>query len=630
MDMDKVERLRQKAATLPMEPGVYIMKDKEGKIIYIGKAKLLRNRVSSYFRAVDKHLLKVYRMVQNAEDFEYIVTDSEFEALVLECSMIKQHAPKYNILLKDDKGYHYVKISTGPFGKITAEKQHPADDPSRYIGPFTSSFVVTQTVEETNKVFGLPTCNRRFPDDFGKGRPCLQYHIKQCMGVCRGQISAAVYGEVLDEAIEFIKGGGNASVQLLTRRMEEAAEDLAFERAARYRDRINAIQRITAQQKVIFFRQVSLDVVALVQGAAQDSCAAVLRFREGRMTDKTDFPLGDVATPEEAMGEFLMSYYWTQHDIPKQIYVDVLPEDIALLERFLREKAGCKTSVTRPQKGDGLKLIEMARNNAAQKLAVKTVRTGKEVTALDELGRLLGLEKPPCYIEAYDISNIGSDVVVGGMVAFENGRPLKAAYRKFHIKSLSGTPDDYASMAEMLTRRFGRYEEEKAEGTGFGRLPDLILLDGGKGHVSVIKGLLESLGYTVPVFGMVKDDKHRTRAISADGGEIAISTLRSVFTLVSTIQEEVHRFSITFSRQSHQKSRLELSLEKAPGIGPARAKALFAYFKTRKKIDAATEAELAAVPGMNKRAAAAAYRFLHGEEQANGGFWANGQAEGDK
>ncbi len=612
MNNPNLEQLRKRALALPTEPGVYIMRDSGGKIIYIGKAKSLKNRVSSYFRSVEKHHPKVYRMVELARDFDYIVTDSEFEALVLECSMIKQHSPKYNILLKDDKGYHYIRIHPGPFGKITAEKQKTGE--GRYIGPYTSAFVVKQTVDETNKVFMLPTCSRKFPQELGKGRPCLNYHIKQCSGVCRGKISAENYQTILDEAQEFIKGGGSASVKLLTERMNQAAENLQFEQAANYRDRINAINRITQQQKVVFLRQESLDVFAIVQ-SGDDSSAAVLCFRQGRLVDKEEFRLGGIDSLAATMTDFITGYYYRKEDLPQRIYLDTLCEDKGLVEQFLAQRAGRRVEITVPQRGDGVKLIEMARNNAAQSLGREADRSGRELTAVDELGRLLGMERPPEYIEAYDISNIGSETIVGGMVVFERGRPLKSAYRKFTIKETVGNPDDYASMAEMIRRRLEHYPEEQETGAGFGRLPDLILLDGGKGHVGVIAGLVASMGYRIPVFGMVKDDRHRTRAIAADGGELSISSLRQVFTLVSAIQEEVHRFSISFSRKRHSSSSLQLRLEAASGIGPARAKALYRQFKTYKAILAATPEELAQVKGMNAGAAEALYHFLHDDNQ---------------
>ncbi len=617
MNNERLPFLRDKARQLPLLPGVYIMRDSTRGIIYVGKAKALRNRVSSYFRSVHKHEEKTFRLVSNVYDFDTIVTASEFEALVLECSMIKQHKPKYNILLKDDKGYRYIRVSGESFPRIAEVKQKPlTDDGARYLGPYTSAFVVNETVDEVNKVFLLPTCNKKFPEDFRKGRPCLNFHIKQCMGLCSGKIKQADYAETINHAIQFVSGGSQSTIELLTSRMEQASERMEFERAAAYRDRIRAIERARDRQHVVFAKVSNQDVIAIAQNGAE-SCAVVLKFREQRLVDKQDYQLGELATLEAARSEFILSYYNQQNEIPKQISLDGDCEDIELIEQYLSEKLGAKVSVHIPQRGEQLKFVQMATANAAQFLAHKIERTGKELQALDELARLLGLPKTPEYIESYDISNYGSQTVVAGMVVFENGRPLKAAYKKFNIKTIDGI-DDYGSMREVIGRRFSHYEEEKHTGRGFGRLPDLILLDGGKGHVSSVKPLLDDLGFgSIPLFGMVKDDKHRTRAIAQDGGEISILSTRNAFTLVSKIQDEVHRFSITFMKQKHTKSSFELSLTDVEGIGESRSKALFKHFKTKKAMAAATLEELTAAPQMTKRAAKNLYDYLHPETAQN-------------
>lgn len=607
----KLEYLREKTKKLPLEPGVYIMKDRNGKIIYIGKARELKKRVSSYFRNLSKHHPKVMRMVENADDFEYIVTGSEFEALVLEASMIKQHRPKYNILLKDDKGYHYIKIGPGGYPRLSAEKQKLKDG-SVYLGPYTSSFVVKETVDEANKAFMLPVCGKRFPEDFGKGRPCLNYHIKQCMGVCTGKIRQADYEEAVEQAVGFIQGNSAATIQLLTEKMEEAAEQMHFERAARYRDRIAAIGRIQERQHVVFTKAPDQDVIAIVQNE-QESCAVVLKFRNRKLVDKEDYQLGEIGDLSGARREFLLGYYSGEREIPRQISLDGECDDRELVERYLGEKSGRKLLLHVPERGEQLRLVRMAANNAAQQMAHRVERTGRELAALDHLTRLLGLSKTPTYIEAYDISNMGGGTIVGGMVVFENGRPLRNAYRKFNIKTVAGA-DDYASMREVISRRLARYQEEKESGEGFGRLPDLILLDGGKGHVSAVLPLIEENNLTIPVFGMVKDDKHRTRAIAGDGGEISIIASRSAFSLVTCIQDEVHRFAISHMKSRHKKTAFELTLTKAPGIGAKRAQALYKHFKTAKAIRAASVPELAGAEGMNGKSAQALYGFLHGEE----------------
>lgn len=590
-----------------MQPGVYIMHDKTGKVIYVGKAKKLKNRVTSYFRNVEKHLPKVYRMVEHVYDFEYIVTDSEFEALILECSLIKQYSPKYNILLKDGKGYSYVRISPGPYSRLSGVLQK-SDDDAEYIGPYISSYVVRQTVAEANKAFMLPTCNRKFPQEFGKARPCLNYYIKNCMGVCRGKISEQEYNETFSEAVDFIKGGSAASVEKLTERMFEAAENEDFERAAVLRDRIKAIEGITDRQKVVFSKIKEQDVVAIAK-SGENCCAVVLSFRGGRLVDKEEYILKDFGTEPSFVEEFLQSYYAEKTDIPKEITLHEKCEDTELMERWLSEKAGKKVNMTVPQKGERKQTADMAYNNAAERLSHEKSRTSREVAVLDELGRLLGMEKAPEIIEAYDISNFGSETVVGGMIVYENARPKRSDYKKFSIKN-AVAPDDYACMCEMLERRFNRYFDEKESGSSFGRKPDLILLDGGKGHVAAVQELFDRMGIDVPLFGMVKDDRHRTRAIAKNGGEIAISPVKEVFNFVTAVQDEVHRFTIGYSRSKHTKTNFEMLITKAPGIGPKRAAALLKHFKTMKAIKEATEQELCEAPGMTAAAAASLKEFL--------------------
>lgn len=610
MEMQKIAALRKKANTLPMEPGVYLMRDRRGEIIYVGKAKKLKNRVTSYFRGVEHHLPKVYRMVEQVQDFDYIVTDSEFEALVLECSLIKLHSPKYNILLKDDKGYHYVCVTKEPYPRIKLAMQK-ADDGNEYIGPFVSSMVVKQTVEEANRVFLLPTCRRKFPEDFGKERPCLNFHIRQCMGVCRGKITPEAYREVLDEALQFIRSGGVQSVEVLTERMQQAAEALDFERAARYRDRISAIRRITEQQKVIEFPHESLDVLGWVQGEDKIYCS-LLVLREGRLRDKKDFSFDCMAEPEEIVTEFLLSYYMQAEAAPAEVFLDRELPDRALLEQLLREHRGKKIQFTVPQRGESRKLCQMAQNNAAQELARDTNRTGREIAALTELGRLLGLSHPPDYIEAFDISNIGGSTIVGGMTVFRRGRPEKRLYKKFTIRDMAA-PDDYAAMEQMLTRRLTHYKEaaENGKKDGFETLPDLWLIDGGAGQVAAAKKAAAQFGVEIPIFGMVKDDRHRTRAIRAENEEIAIRSSQSVFRLITAIQDETHRYAISFSRKKHRKTGFASVLTGVPGIGEQRAAKLLKHFKSMAAVKAADEETLAAAPGMTRPAAEALYRYLH-------------------
>ncbi|MGN0538519.1 MAG: excinuclease ABC subunit UvrC [Candidatus Fimenecus sp.] len=606
---EKIKYLRSKAMKLPKTPGVYIMKNRQGKIIYIGKAKALKNRVSQYFGSQNKHTVKVRKMVDNVDDFDYILTDSEFEALVLEASLIKQNQPKYNILLKDDKGYSYIKISAPPYSRISAVLQKD-DETAEYIGPFTSSYSVKQSVDEANKIFRLPQCNRVFPRDFKKGRPCLNYHISRCMGVCTGKITQWEYDEALKEALDFLSGDITKTITSLKLKMNECAENLDFENAGKYRDRIRAIENMQSRQKVVTDSGESKDVFAVASNG-DDLCIAVLRYDKGRLCDSEQFFLDGDKTEESIRSNFLMQYY-SMRTVPQKILIDESFDDIELVERHLTEIRGKKCTVTVPQRGDGLKLVNMCRENAYEKLAQKKGRQGAEIRVLEELKEILALPKTPEYIESYDISHTGGADNVAGMVVFKNGRPLKRAYRTFAVKTFAGQ-DDYGSMREVLTRRFNEYLkcDDKTAEEGFGRLPDLILLDGGKGQVSAVKEVLEKFELDIPLFGMVKDSKHKTRAITGDGGEIAINSNRSVFTLVSEIQEEVHRFSVAYHHKKHTKRGLELSLTQIDGIGEAKAKALLKHFKTVKAIKSATVDELSKVSGINKNLAEKIYDFYN-------------------
>ncbi len=614
---EKKKELRKKAMQLPLSPGVYIMHDKTGEIIYIGKAKALKNRVSQYFGSDRNHEEKVRRMVQNVDWFEYIVTDSEFEALVLESSLIKQNQPKYNILLKDDKGYSYIRVSGGSWPRITEVKKME-DDGAKYIGPYLSSWSIKQTVDSARKIFRLPDCNKKFPQDFGKGRPCLNYYIKQCCAPCRGRMGEEEYNEAFQQALDFIKGGSSTSVRALTAKMEEAAGNMEFELAARLRDRISAINKMKERQKVVASRVEEQDVFALAQGETH-TAFEVFRFTGGKLSDRESFLTEGCQPDPEARSEFLRQYYGIRDRIPPVIALDGEIEDRELLERWLSEKRGRAVHITAPQRGEQHQLVQMCRTNAAESIAQHTGTAGRDASALDELRRLLGLEKAPAYIESYDISNLQGGENVAGMVVFENGRPLKSAYRKFKIKTVEGQ-DDYGSMREVIRRRFEEYKAHRQEGdgTGFGRLPDLILLDGGKGHVAAVQPLLDEMGIAVPLFGMVKDDKHRTRAIALTGGEIAISSTRRAFTLVSSIQDEVHRFAIGYHRQQRKKAAISSTLTSIEGIGQTRAKALLKHFKTVANVAGADLRELETAPGMTKPAARRVFEFFHGSLEAEG------------
>ena len=607
----KMKDLRAKAMALPLQPGVYIMKNSAGEIIYIGKAKKLKNRVSQYFGSQNNHTEKVRRMVDNVDDFEYIITDSEFECLILECSLIKQHTPKYNILLKDDKGYSYIRVTDEPYRRLSYVLQK-ADDGAHYIGPYKSSYYVKSSVEEANKIFGLPTCNRRFPEDFGKQRPCLNFHIKQCCAPCTGRVKLADYNERVESALEFLSGDSSGTMKLLQERMTAAAEALDFERAARYRDQIASMKKMRDKQKVVDIHIDELDVIAVVKEGSKGS-ATVLRFADSRLYDTENFLIDDVDDEQDFRSQFLLRYYTLRNEIPAHIALDGEIEDAETTEQWLTDKKGKRVYLTVPQRGVQKNLVDMCRKNAFEALGQQRGVTGKQLSVLEELRTLLGLDQIPNYIESYDISNLAGQDNVAGMVVFENARPLKSAYRKFKIKSFSGQ-DDYGSMAEVLTRRLEEYKKAQAEGveSGFGRLPDLILLDGGKGQVGAVLPVVAQSGLSIPVFGMVKDDRHRTRAIVSDSGEIAIRPNRAVFTFVTNIQDEVHRFSIGFNRQQRKKV-LGSTLEEIDGIGKKRAKELLRYFRTIRSISKATVEELEQAPGMTHPAAVSVYRYFHEE-----------------
>ncbi len=592
---DKLSELKAKANRLPLEPGVYIMKDKSGGIIYIGKAKALKNRVTQYFGSGSGHTEKVRQMVSNVNDFEYIICDSEFEALILENSLIKQNQPKYNILLKDDKGYHYIKITNEKWRKIEATKQLDGDH--EFIGPYYSAYVVKDTVDEVRRIFKLPDCNRTFDKP---SKPCLNYHIGLCDAPCTGKMSYSQYNESVEAARDFIKRGDSAeTLNKLNTLMEDAAERLDFEYAAKLRDRIAAIKKLRDKQKVVMCTYDNQDVFASAL-IGETACISVLIFRNGRLTDKQHFIIEGVAERAALYEEFLQQYYVDRDDVPPRLIFDTAPENYELLCEWLSEKIGKKVSVVVPERGEQKALVTMCRNNAADELSFRIERSGKEMSALNELATLLGLDTAPRYIEAYDISNTAGDENVAGMIVYKDGRPYKNAYKKFKIKGFSGQ-DDFRSMAEVLDRRFTEYET--GEDDGFKTLPDLILLDGGKGQMSAVLPVLEKHNINVPLFGMVKDDKHRTRAVAAMGGDISIKANRRAYTLVTEIQDEVHRFAIGYHKQRRSSKMLSSELTSIEGVGPARAKALLAHFKTLKAVKAASVEEICKVKGMSKTVA---------------------------
>ena len=614
--MTKAE-LYKKACMLPMLPGVYIIRDKKQEIIYIGKAKRLRVRVSQYFREGVPHDAKVTQMIAHAFEFDVIVCQSEFEALVLEASQIKAHTPKYNILLKDDKGYSYVRISQEPWPRLSAVLQKE-EDGAEYIGPFTSSFAVREMVETAQDAFLLPRCTRRFPQEIGKGRPCLNAHIGKCMAVCSGKISREVYCEAVENAKHMIRYGKRDIVKTLTEKMMEASDRLDFETAALLRDQINAIQKVSAGQKVVVDGETAMDVVAFA-GTTRAVCAAILRYRDGRLTDKREFLFRDTTDIPALRDAFLPQYYLNGEQIPKLIAVDELPESAGALNQALNESRGSSVKLYVPQRGDMAKLVSMAYTNAVERLARESGRFSKEQKLLEELAHLLGLSKTPRTIESYDISNWGDGTSVCGMVVFEDGKPKRSGYRRFKMRTVAGT-DDYASMAETLSRRAEEYRQARAgekpdhAGNQFATLPDLILLDGGKGQVSVVQQALKgTMMENVPLFGMVKDDHHRTRAIvNGQGQEIAIQMNRGTFTFVTSIQDEVHRYANEYRKQQYNKKSYASTLTEVPGVGPATARMILKKMGSVAAVRAAAREELEALPGIGPVTAEAIWNYFHG------------------
>lgn len=600
----KLAELKEKANKLPLTSGVYIMKDKSGKIIYIGKAKALKNRVTQYFGSGNNHTEKVRQMVAHVDDFEYILTDSEFEALILENSLIKQNQPKYNILLKDDKGYHYIKITKDKWRRIEAVKT--TDKNADYIGPYNSGYIVSRTVDEVRKIFKLPDCNRSFDKP---SKPCLNYHIGLCDAPCKGKISNESYNKTIDEAVSFIKKGSSKELtRLLTEQMEKAAERLDFEQAAKLRDRINAINKVKEKQKVVLIPYDSQDVFSSVF-LGEKASVSVLSFRNKRLSDKQNFIIDGITEREELYSQFLQQYYLEKSDIPKRIVLDEPSENDTIIEEWLSEKSGKKVTVIIPKIGEQLEIVRMCRNNAAESLSKIAENSGRQMSALDELKNILGLDNTPRYIESYDISNTAGSENVAGMIVFRDGKPLKKAYKRFKIKSFVGQ-DDYRSMAEVLDRRLLEYKAGEDE--YFKILPDLILLDGAEGQISAVLPILEKHGVSVPLFGMVKDSKHKTRAIASTGGDILIKSNRAAFTLVTNIQDEVHRFAIGYHKNRRSKAMLNSELLEIPNVGKGRAAALLSHFKTISAIKKASVEELSCVKGVTRTAAEEIYKHFNG------------------
>lgn len=603
---EKLPELREKANRLPLLPGVYIMKDARGEVIYVGKAKALKNRVSSYFRG--EHLPKVAAMADKVDDFDVIVVSSEFEALVLENSLIKRHKPYYNILLKDDKGYPYIRLDDKSEYPTFSLTNRYAKDGARYFGPFGGRSVTKDIIDTVSKALLLPSCTRKFPRDIGKARPCLNYHMGACAGWCMAGHTAEEYRAAMEQAALVLSGKTKELTEELTEKMLSASDELKFELAASYRDRIRAVEGLGNRQRVISAVYADTDAVGFHRGAK--SCFSVLHFVGGDLAAK-DFELMDepLEGDGEALSGLIRQYYAQRGAWPKFILLPAEAEDAEALSRLFTEQAGHKVSVETPKRGDRLRLVESAVTNAREEAERAATGAQKTLKTLEWLQRTLDLPDMPERIEAFDVSNLGSEGIVAAMTVFVHGRPLKRDYRKFRMKDLDG-PDDYASMREAVGRRFRRLLEGDLK---FCEVPDLLLIDGGSVHAAAARDTLRELGLELPVFGMVKDDKHRTRALaSPDGAEIGISGSPAVFAFIGTIQEETHRFAIEYQR-SLRTAKLHSALDDIKGVGDKRRAELLKYFGTIRAIKAASLEELQkAVP---KNTAQAVYEHYHAKEK---------------
>lgn len=602
---------------LPGKPGVYIMHDETDMIIYVGKAISLKNRVRQYFQSSRNKGAKIEQMVTHIRRFEYIVTDSELEALVLECNLIKEHHPKYNTMLMDDKAY--------PFIKVTADEAYPRimlarkmiKDKAKYFGPYTSAGAVKDTIELIRKLYHIRSCNRKLPRDTGKERPCLNYHIHQCDAPCQGYISQEAYQKSVQEVLHFLNGNYDIILKRLEKQMQDAAEVLEFEKAAEYRELLFSVQKIAQKQKITDTAGEDRDVIAMATEYA-DAVVQVFFIRGGRLIGRDHFYLKTAPgeTEKETLTSFIKQFYAGTPYIPSQLMLPQEVEDQELLEEWLSKKKERRVHLIIPKKGQKEKLVELAEKNAAMVLQKDKERLkreeGRTIGAVKELEKILGLSGIS-RMEAFDISNTSGFASVGSMVVYERGKPKKNDYRKFRIKCVQG-PDDYASMEEVLTRRFTHGLREQEEGKdlgGFTVFPDLILMDGGRGQVNIAEEVLQKLDISIPVCGMVKDDHHRTRGLYYKNVELPIDIHSEAFRLITRIQDEAHRFAITFHRQLRGKGQVRSILDDIPGVGPARRKELMKHFENIDAIKQASVEELQKLPSMNKKSAEDVYKFFH-------------------
>ncbi len=603
----ELDYLKNKAAALPLLPGVYLMRDAQNTVIYVGKAKKLKNRVSQYFQDTASHSPKTRLMVSKVSDFEVIIAGSEFEALVLECSLIKQHMPKYNILLKDDKGYPFLRLDMHekyPKISLVSGKQ---DDSAEYFGPFGSRGVTKSAMEAIVHALRLPDCNRKFPRDIGKGRPCLNYHMNQCAGWCKGDKTVDEYRKKMELARQLLSGNYKDVSREIRKQMLAASDELNFELAAALRDQLNAIEALGMKQTVTAGSYSDTDVIGYAQTDTK-ACFTVLHYKDGNLIDKEYELLSTFEDEKTAAGYLVKQYYYDRELLPKQILIPFDMEDKDLFQELLCQKAGRKITIRVPERGEGKRLIEMALNNATEEINRVTTKEENRLSALNLLGTMLSMEVPN-RIESFDISNISGTDIVASMVVFEKGRPHKSAYKRFKINEMDGQ-DDYGSMRQVLERRFNNFLEEQP---GFETLPDLLLIDGGVTHACVALEVLQTLSISVPVFGMVKDGRHRTRAlVTPDGKEIRIDAKQAVFSLVGNIQEETHRFAISYHKTLRSKRLHRSKLDGIAGVGPKRKQELLKTFKSIASIESAALSELERV--LPKDAAMNVYRHFHRNE----------------
>ena len=615
--------IQEELKKLPAKPGVYIMHDDRDAIIYVGKAISLKNRVRQYFQTSRNKGAKIEQMVTRIARFEYIVTDSELEALVLECNLIKEHRPKYNTMLKDDKTYPFIKVTTSEAYPRILFSRSMKKDKNKYYGPYTSAGAVKDTIELIRKIYKVRTCNRRLPQDIGKERPCLNYHIKQCDAPCQGYISQEEYRRSLNGAMDFLNGNYGPILKMLEKRMLDASERMEYEEAATWRDLKNSVSQIAQKQKITSSDGEDKDVIA-VKMDGSDAVAQVFFIRQGRLIGRDHFFLRIAPHDSQniVISSFMKQFYSGTPFIPREIMIPCEIEVQSVLEEWLGKRKGQKVHIKVPKKGTREKLVELATQNAEIVLRQDKDRIkreeGRTIGAMKEIAGWLDLPDL-VRVEAYDISNISGFESVGSMAVFERGKPKRSDYRKFRIKTVQG-PNDYASMEEVLTRRFTHESDpEKKEYDSFGKLPDLIMMDGGRGQVNIALGVLEKLDLNIPVCGMVKDDRHRTRGLYYNNVEIPIDRDSEGFKLITRVQDEAHRFAIEYHRSLRSKDQVHSILDDIDGIGPARRKALMRHFLSLEAIREASEEELAAVPSMTALSAGKVYAFFHEKKKEEQG-----------